>query len=96
MDIRLIRVTAADEFDEVQVCAICGDAFELGALLAMATTGDRVELGPVCTLCVVYMAAHPSGRFSSLSEYRHLEREWSTPLHASGEAADIAESHLDD
>lgn len=68
MIVDLYRVHTPEEMKE-QECGVCGRAFEVGSVNAIACTDeDRELIGEVCPECVEYLRARNPERFPDLSE----------------------------
>ncbi len=68
-------------------CALCGEVFTLGVVIARALTKHGMDLGEVCPECALHMAAGPMGRarpdhFPGLGEFRRRLDEWQGPVYA--------------
>ncbi len=90
MRIELERTPLPEDLGDTATCAICAGDFEIGVVWAMLLTKSRMDAGMVCPACVEYMGNHPSGRFPTIEQYRHLEGEWKTARYSSVEEADRA------
>ena len=91
MQIELQRTHTPDELGGAATCAICARAFERGVVLPTLVMEGRELAGDVCPACVEFMAAHPSGRFPTMEQYRQLEAAWGTPLYSSRKEAERAQ-----
>jgi hypothetical protein len=55
---RLWTPECAEDID----CALCGEAFTLGVVIARAVTDEKVDAGEVCPKCALHLADGPMGR----------------------------------
>ena len=69
-------------------CALCGETFRLGVVIARMLISGRMDGGEVCPECALYLSAGPMGRarpeaFPSLEEFTRRLEEWPGPVYAS-------------
>ena len=62
-------------------CALCGETFTLGVVIARLFSRAGVDLGEVCPECALHLAAGPMGRarpehFPGLEEFARRLDEW--------------------
>ena len=86
MEIRLERLWSPECATDAP-CALCGETFTLGVVIARLHTKYGQDDGEVCPECALYLAADPMGRarpeaFTNLEEFARRLDEWEGPVYA--------------
>jgi hypothetical protein len=76
------------EYVQDTPCALCGERFTLGVVIARACTPSGYDAGEVCPECALHLAAGRMGRarpeaFPGLEEFTRRLDEWDGPVYAS-------------
>jgi hypothetical protein len=90
MKVELRRAMTPGEVGEEVPCGICGESFDLGSVMAFATTDHDGDIGQLCAQCVAVMGRYLPERFPSLKEYTYATMHYPEPVYASMEEADRA------